>query len=333
MKKVVIAGRLPVDAIPELSGIAEVLNTSYNAISVEPTEEALLEIARRDPDFEVIIIVWTRDMLVSAEVLEAFPKLELIVSTYGGVKRNVDVDAAMSRGIRMTCTGPARARSVAEFTLALVMDSLLSVSRTHHDMRSGVRFPRYGYTRELTGRTVGIIGFGEIAREFVSLLSPFRTDTLVASRHASRNELEERGARSASLEEIARVSDVVVLLTGLSRETEGMIDAGFLSEMKSGSILVNTARGKLIVESALIDELAGGRISAALDVYESEPLADDSALRGFANVVLTAHSANSTREMDAGRWEFALSELESYRRSGELKGELTKNHIRAMSDD
>lgn len=329
----IVAGSIPTQEIPELAQTKQHLTDEFGARFVSKDEASLLEAASANRDVRALVIPWTPDPLVTEAVLEKLPKLEIIVSTYGGVKRNVAVDAALARGIRLTCTGAVRARSVAEFTLALMMDGLLYVSRTHHDMRSGQRFPRYGYSRELTERTVGVVGFGSVTKELLTLIAPFRTTTLIHSAHASDAELSKWNSQSVTLEDLARRSEVVVLLTGLTEKTRGMIDAGFLKQMRENALLVNTARGKLIDEAALAGELQTGRIRAALDVYEEEPLALDSPLRGFDNVTLTAHSANSTREMDSGRWVFALSELRLFAAGKALTGELDADHIARMSDD
>jgi phosphoglycerate dehydrogenase-like enzyme len=330
---VTIAGTIPYDKAPDLTPVYDALRDEFDTRFIEANEKAMLEAAEERPETEVVVIPWTPDPLVTDAVLDRLPSLKAVISTYGGVKRNVAVDHALRRGVRLTCTGAVRARSVAEFTMALMMDGLLFVSRTHHDMRSGERFPRYGYTRELTGRTVGIVGFGAVTRELITMLEPFNTTVLVYSKHAAEEETMKWGAQKVSLTDLAGRSEVVVLLTGLTDETHHIIDGTFLSLMQEGALLVNTARGKLIDEAALIAELRSGRISAALDVYEEEPLALDSPLRSMDNAVVTAHSANSTREMDVGRWRFALSELRGYVSQGRFAGELDADHIARMSDD
>lgn len=330
---VTIAGTIPYDKAPDLLPVYNALRDEFDTQFIEPTEEAMLQAAAQRGETELLVIPWTPDPLVTEAVLERLPSLKGVISTYGGVKRNVAVEEAMRRGVRLTCTGAVRARSVAEFTMALMMDGLLHVSRTHHGMRSGERFPRYGYTRELTGRTVGIVGFGAVTRELITMLKPFENTILVHSKHAAVDEVRAQGAEKSSVSDLAARSEVVVLLTGLTAETHHMIDGAFLSAMTDGALLVNTARGKLIDETALISELRTGRISAALDVFEQEPLALNSPLRSMENAVVTAHSANSTREMDVGRWRFALSEVRGYVTDGRFSGELDADHIARMSDD
>lgn len=336
-ESLIVAGDLPVEKAPELEPVRQALAEEFAARFVSTTEQAILAeagaAAQDGGAVTAVVVPWTPHPLVTSAVLDRLPHLKLIVATYGGIKRNVAASDALSRGIRLTCTGAQRARSVAEFTLALIMDGLLSVSRTHHDMKSGERFPRYGYTRELTGRTVGIVGYGAVTQELLRLLAPFGNDVLIHSKHAAQDELAAHEARPASLEQLLAESEVVVLATGLTDETRHIIDAKALHAMRPDALLVNTARGKLVDEWALVEALRAGRIRAALDVYEEEPLALDSPLRTLDNVTLTAHSANSTREMDIGRWRFALAELRGFRAGGMLSGELTGDHIARMSDD
>lgn len=303
----------------------------FEIVPVEVVEETALFGVVDDAD--AVVIPWSPKVLLSSSVLAQARKLELIVATYGGIKRNVDAHEAVRRGIRLTCTGPARARSVAEFTLGLTMSSLLHIARIHHEMRGGESFPRHGYTRELTGRTIGIIGFGAVTQDLMNLLQPFDAEILVTSGHASETAIAAAGGRKIELTELLSKSEIVIVMTGLTVQTEGMIGAAELAQIRDGGLIVNTARGKIIRETDLIAQLRTGRIAAALDVYETEPLRTDSPLRDMDNVVITAHSANSTREMDLGRWSFALSELRAYFAGQPLAGEIKSDHLARMSDD
>ncbi len=312
--KIVLATPIPVMQIPELQTTAKQLDTlGQVVVSSAATEEALLQLAE---EAQVMIVPWTKSPLVTQAVLEKAKQLKLVTATYGGLRQNVDVDAALAHGVKLSCTGPARARSVAEFTLALMLASLLHVCRIHHTMRTQRNFPRFGYTRQLSGRKVGIIGVGHIARDLITLLKPFEVDLAVCSRHLSGEKARELGAVNLTLHELLKRSEVVVVLTGLTDQTVHMIGAHELAMMPDGALIVNTSRGKIIDEKALVNELQKGRLSAALDVFEEEPLTSNSPLRDLPNVVHTAHSANSTMEMDINRWTFAVEEVRRF-----MKGE------------
>lgn len=329
--KVLLVGNPPEQKIPEVKAVIEAYRAEFDMVFVTNSEETA--VAELIGDVRAAVIPWSPRVLLGRNTLEQAKKLEIIVTTYGGMKKNVDTEKALEMGLKLSCTGPARARSVAEFTLGLTMASLLHIARIHHEMRSGESFPRHGYTSELTGRRIGIIGFGAVSRDMMKLLAPFNGEILVSSEHAELSVIEAVGGKKVALETLLSSSEIVMVLTGLTPRTEGMIDAKRLALMPDGALLINTARGKIINEKELIKELQSGRLNAALDVYEVEPLPKESPLRDLDNAVLAAHSANSTKEMDQGRWEFALEELRAHFSGKPLKGELDQIHLARMSDD
>ncbi len=327
--KIVLATPIPVAQIAELKPTAEQLDSLGDVVvSAAPTEEALLAVVG---DATALIVPHTRAPLVTRAVLNKAERLKLIAATYGGLRQNVDVDAALARGVLLSCTGPARARSVAEFTLALIMASLLHVCRIHHTMRTERNFPRFGYTRQLSGRKVGIIGVGHIARDLITLLEPFEVELAVCSRHLNAEQARPLGAVNLPLHELLKRSEVVVVLTGLTDQMVHMIGVKELAMMPDGGLIVNTSRGKIIDEKALVKELQSGRLHAALDVFEEEPLAGDSPLRELPNVVHTAHSANSTMEMDINRWTFVVEELRRFLQGEPLQNPVTADVAQRMS--
>jgi D-3-phosphoglycerate dehydrogenase len=328
--KVLSLRQIPADDLPELLPVKERYLEQFDMTFSESADEETA--GKNISGQDAVIVPWTRDAVLSKDVLARADSLKLIAATYGGVKANIDADWALDHDIRLTCTGIARARSVAEFTLALMMDASLHVSRIHFGMRSGKTFPRFGYTRELTGRKIGIIGLGAVSRDLIYLLKPFKASISVFSSHASKEEADRLGVRLRSLQELLSSSDIVVVLTGLTDETYHMIGETELALLKPGAVLVNTARGKLIDEAALIACLEKGDICAALDVYEEEPPDADNPLRSMENVVLTAHSANSTREMDVSRWGFILDELANFFEGLPLRNEIDRMHLQRMSD-
>jgi phosphoglycerate dehydrogenase-like enzyme/predicted dehydrogenase len=149
---------------------------------------------------------------------------------------------------------------------------------------------------DLHGAVVGLLGWGHSARHFADLLRPFSCTVLVWSEFAEPTELAEHGARPASLAEILGGARVVSLHRGLTDATRGFLDTGRLSELRPGAVLVNTARGRLIDEAALVARLRRGDIVAALDVFDDEPLPADHALRALPNTILTPHNAGNTAQ-------------------------------------
>lgn len=146
----------------------------------------------------------------------------------------------------------------------------------------------------LQGQVVGLLGWGHVARHFTRLLAPFGCTVLVWTESAPPEELAALGARPASIEEILGAAKVVSLHRGLTESSRGFLDAARLAALRPGSVLVNTARGPLVDEAALLDRLRAGDVTAALDVFDDEPLPPKHPLRSLPNVILTPHNASTT---------------------------------------
>jgi phosphoglycerate dehydrogenase-like enzyme len=159
---------------------------------------------------------------------------------------------------------------------------------------------------DLHGQVVGLLGWGHVARHFARLLQPFGCTVLVWTESAGPEELAAAGARKASLSEILRSAKVISLHRGLTEDTRGFMDARRLTEVRAGSVIVNTARGPLIDEQALISRLERGDIVAALDVFDEEPLPATHPLRELPNVILTPHNASNTLQEEQRMGDQAL---------------------------
>jgi phosphoglycerate dehydrogenase-like enzyme len=165
---------------------------------------------------------------------------------------------------------------------------------------------------DLRGKTVGLIGWGHIARRFTELLSPFDCELLVHSEFASSEELAQFGARPASLGELLGSSNVISLHRGLTDRTRNFLDRQRLALVRKGSVLVNTARGGLIDEEALIERARRGDIVLALDVFHQEPLPRRHPLRRMSNVILTPHNAGTTPACNQRVGKQALDAVEQW---------------------
>jgi phosphoglycerate dehydrogenase-like enzyme len=230
---------------------------------------------------------------------------------------NVDLEACTERGIAVYITPEGVVRPVAESILLLVL--ALSHRLTIKD-----RLVRHGKWAESTlplgreprDRVIGTIGLGNIACEAVRLLSVLGVQQFVAyDPFANRERAASLQVDLVSLEELLRVSDYVLVNCPLTPETRGLIGEKELGWMKQDAVLINTARGPIVNEGALIEALQAGRIAgAALDVFEKEPLSADSSLAGMDNVILTSHSVAWTEELfrDMGRID-CLGALAVYR--------------------
>ena len=152
------------------------------------SEEALFGLI---PEFEAVIVPFTAEQLVSRRVIDAGTKLRLIASTYGGTRQNIEDLYALEKGITLIHTGATRARPMAEYTLGLILSSLLRIHNYHHDMVSGEAWPRFKYprTRILSGRTAAVIGYGRIGSAIAELLKGFarkKTESAGESPHEKR---------------------------------------------------------------------------------------------------------------------------------------------------
>lgn len=251
--------------------------------------EAILAGAVGDAD-----AILARLATVTSAVIENAPRLRIIARHGVGVDA-VALEAATARGIIVTTTGAANAAAVAEYTFALLLGLLRHVPAADASMRSGAwsRTPLIG--GELDGKTLGIIGLGSIGRRVARQGQGFGMHVVAADPMIT--EPRVAGAQMTSVEGLLATADVVSLHVRLAADTHRMIDTRAIALMKPSAVLVNTSRGEVIDEPALITALQQGRLAgAALDTFDLEPLGATSPLRGLRNVLLSPHVAGQTRE-------------------------------------
>ena len=252
---------------------------------------------------------------ITAEALALAPNLKMIQRTGVGLD-SLDLDAIRARGIPLYVNQGVNARSVAEHTLLLILACLRRLPQIQRNTASGVwkKQEQGVQTSELAGKTVGLIGMGSIGKIVASLLRAFQAN-VVYSKPRRLPETEELtlGITYLPLEELAAAADVVSLHCPLTPESANMIDADFLSRMKPGAILVNTARGGLVDLPALEQALSSGRLAfAGLDVYPSEPIDSDAAILRYENVVLTPHIGGITADSFRRMMQDAMRNIERF---------------------
>jgi phosphoglycerate dehydrogenase-like enzyme len=255
------------------------------------TEDALIERIR---DFEVVINIRSSCKFTAA-VFAACPKMKLL-SIWGTGTDNVDLTAAARHGVTVTNTPGVSAVSIAEHTLMLALAVARRVITVHGGVLAG-EWPR-GQSIQLHGKTAGVIGLGAIGRQFARIAQGIGMRVIAWTMHpnpALGFELVER-------DELIRTSDVISLHLRQSEKTVGFIGRAEFEKMKPTAILVNTARGPIVDEAALIEALKTHRIAGAgLDVFDVEPLPAGHPLTKLPNVVLTPHCAGVTPEvLEAG---------------------------------
>lgn len=262
----------------------------WNANTEQYGEEELAEKLR---GVDICISGWGNTPF-HEKTLKYADKLKLIAHIGGSVRPMVG-DVAFERGIRVCSGNRVFAESVAEGVLTYMLCSLRKIGEYEARMAAG-EWPSLIGTRGLLGRSVGLVGYGMIAEYLVKFLKPFGCRIMVSSRHISAEELAEAGIEAAAAEEIFRTCDIVSLHSSLTARTKHSIGADLLNSMKDGALLVNTARGALIDEEALVSVLQERPVWAALDVFETEPLPMDSPLRECERVLLMPHAAGPTAD-------------------------------------
>ena len=252
---------------------------------------------------------------LDADVVGAAPGLQAMAHMGSSVKRFLS-DAVWEREIRVTSAGITLARDVAETTLGLMIVGRKRIwPLGRHVAEGGWRdSPVWDQwdARELSRSTVGLVGASNVGRHVIDLLANFEVDILVADPFLDPEEAEGLGVEVVDIDELVRRSDVVSLHCPENDQTRHMVDADLLRAMPDGTLLINTARGGLIDETALIAELRTGRLFAFLDVTDPEPPAPDSPLRTLDNVVVTPHIAGC---------------IENCNRMGELAVEELRRHF------
>lgn len=266
------------DGTPQLGERVAALGVTLCPESDEAAFERLL------PEMEVL---WHVLKPVTADVIARAPKLRLIQKIGSGVN-TIDVEAAKARGIAVCNLPGTNSRAVAEMTLLLMLACLRrltaidSLARTPQGWRRAWGL-QDGFG-ELGGRTVGLVGYGEVPRLLHPMLEALGARVLYWSRSRKNSELDA----------LLSGADLVSLHLPLTPDTQGLIDP---RKMKKGSILVNTARGALVEEPHLVETLTSGHLAAAgLDVFTHEPLPSDHPLLRLKNVVVTPHLGWLTRE-------------------------------------
>ncbi|MFL5958823.1 MAG: 2-hydroxyacid dehydrogenase [Gaiellaceae bacterium] len=239
------------------------------------------------PGVEALVAVVAR---VGAAELDLLPDLRL-VANYGVGYDTVDVGACRERGIAVTNTPGVLDAAVADLTLALILACRRHLIASDRFVREGAW--RRGWAqpellgRDLAGSTLGLVGLGRIGSEVARRAEAF-----------GMRVVHHRRRDGIPLDELVRAADVVSLHVPLTPETHGLLSRGRLALFRDGATLVNTARGAIVDEDALADELVTGRISAGLDVFADEPHVSERLL-GLPNVVLTPHIASATVETRA----------------------------------
>jgi phosphoglycerate dehydrogenase-like enzyme len=251
------------------------------------------EIVERLLPFDVVCVMRERTPLPRA-VIERLPRLKLIAST-GSRNAAIDLEAAAERGIVVAHTGYDKHATV-EMTWALILASVRQISSETANLRAG------GWQRTLGdvlhGKVLGVLGLGNIGSEVARIGRAFGMNLIAWSQNLTADKAQACGARLVSKEELFRTADIVTIHLVLSQRTKGLVGAAELKAMKPTARLINTSRGPIVDEPALIEVLRERRIAgAALDVFDIEPLPADHPFLSLDNALSTPHIGYVARDL------------------------------------
>ncbi|OLO28651.1 D-glycerate dehydrogenase [Alkalihalophilus pseudofirmus] len=309
--KVLVTRDLPGEGIERLREVADV---EVHTGKEELTKEQLIQ-AVADKDAIISLLVNEID----AAVMDAAPHLK-VISNYAVGFNNIDVDAAQERGIIVTNTPDVLTESTADLTWALLLAVARRIPESDRYTREG-KFvgwaPELLLGRTVYGKTLGIIGMGRIGEAVARRAKGFGMNIVYYNRRPLSTEKElELDASYASLEEVISQAEFLSLHTPLTPETRYLIDENELKAMKDTAYLINTSRGPLVNEKALVNALKEKAIAGAgLDVFENEPAIEEELLN-FQNVVLAPHIGSATIETRVEMADLAINNTISI-----LKGE------------
>lgn len=285
--RIVVSDKLGAAGLDILRGIA-----GYEVTDVAGKGPEALDAVLGD----AVALVVRSETKVTAAMIGKAPRLKVIGRAGMGVD-TIDVEEASRRKIAVLTAPGANSNSVAEFTFGLLLAVARKVSASAASLAAG-KWDRKAFEgTELRGKTLGLIGVGRIGGIVGSIGAGFGMTVIGTDPRCTPEQSKALGAELVSLDELLRRADVVSLHAKLTPETKHLLNEERLRAMKKGVLIVNTARGALIDDAALVQALKDGHVGgAALDVYDPEPLPADSVLRTAPNVVLTPHLAASAKE-------------------------------------
>lgn len=239
--------------------------------------------------------------------LSLAPSLKLIAQT-GRTTAHIDVAGATRRGIAIAGTPADQGNSTVELTIGLILALLRRIPEVDRRMREE-QWPAVA-GRLFDGKTLGVVGLGRIGAKVARIARLFQAKVIAAGRTLTEERAREAGASAVSLETLLRESDIVTIHCPLNAQTRGMIGEKEFALMKPGALLVNTARGPIVSQPALLNALQTGRLGGAgFDVYDEEPLSMDHPLRRLNNVILLSHRGYATVEILRERYDQAMNNI------------------------
>lgn len=261
--------------------------------------------------YEIVVTGWGSARFPTQRIPDS--RLQLIAHTAGTIRPIVPQEL-LAEGVRVTQAASGMAVSVTELAVYMTMAMLRDLHTVDGSMRrkdwTGALAAPLGQT--VAGSRIGVIGAGRIGRSYIEAVASMGSDVLVYDPYLSRQDAREMGARLCGLDDLLRNSPVVALHAPVTDETRGMINADRLALIQDGGIIINTARAGILDWHAFVAELCSGRLHAAMDVYETEPLPQEHPLWTLPNVMLTPHIGAWTTHSRMTQGEVIVDELERF---------------------
>lgn len=273
------------------------------------------DIISRIGDAEAVI---TNKTVLTKDIIEACPSIRYIGVIATGYNI-VDIQAAYERGIPVTNVPGYGTDAVAQFTFSLILELCNRVGMHSESVANGgwIECPDFSYWKspliDLKGKTLGIIGYGNIGRRVAEIALAFGMKVLVNSRSRKSGDADNERIQWGTKEEVLAGSDIITLHCPLFEENQDMINKNTIALMKEGAMLINTARGPLVAEEDLVEALNSGKLrGAALDVIRTEPMTEDCPLLEAKNLIITPHIAWASREARSRLMDIAVNNLKCF---------------------
>jgi phosphoglycerate dehydrogenase-like enzyme len=259
--------------------------------------------------FDIILLMRERTALSEREYSQ-LPNLKFISQT-GRTIVHLDLPSATRHGVAVSSTPADTGATTKEMAVGLILSLMRNIPQVDRRMRTESWPAIPGKTLE--GKTIGVFGFGRIGKEVARVMKAFNTRVLGYSRSLTAETAAEVGAECVPMETLIRESDIITIHISSNAQTRGIIGEKEFAMMKRGALLVNTARGPIVSEPAMIKALETGQLAGVgLDVFDIEPLPMDHPLRRFDNAILLSHRGYATVEVLRERYEQAMENILDY---------------------
>lgn len=326
MLKILCTAEFDNEYISALSEFAEVRQRGFSIRHDFRDMLSKYELIRELEDTDIFIVGYDN---VTNDILRAAPSLKLILSVRDGPEENIDVKACTKLGIPVLFSAGRCRHVVPEHTMMMILASARPLIWANRALYSGIWsqemekedpdryfsfYTQIDKSREIHGKTLGLIGAGRNGMGLARLAKAFGMNIIAYDPYADKDKLKEEGIESADLAAVMSASDYICMMARVSPETTGMIGKEELSLMKQDACLVNTGRAALVDTKALLDELRSGRIRAAIDVYDKEPISRDNPFLTLdpTRVLLSPHFAGCSVERITFQSRAAVENISDY---------------------